>query len=82
MRTEIYYFTGTGNSLAVARDIAGKTNGKLISISSVIDKESIKTDADSIGIVFPAYMAHLYGIPLPKGDASLLESRGERVPPS
>jgi len=24
------YFSGTGNSLAVARDIAGKTNGKLI----------------------------------------------------
>jgi flavodoxin len=33
MSSEIYYFTGTGNSLAIARDIAGKTNGKLISIS-------------------------------------------------
>ena len=64
MSTVIYYFTGTGNSLAVARDIAVKTNGKLIPIPSVMDKQSIKTDADSIGIVFPAYMAHLYGIPL------------------
>lgn len=51
MGTEIYYFSGTGNSLAVARDIAEKMNGKLISIPSVIDKESIATDADAIGIV-------------------------------
>jgi len=28
MSTEIYYFSGTGNSLVIARDIAGKTNGK------------------------------------------------------
>ncbi len=55
MSTEIYYFSGTGNSLVVARDIAEKTNGKLISIPSVMDKESIKTDADAIGIVFPVY---------------------------
>jgi len=53
--TVIYYFSGTGNSLVIARDIAGKTNGKLISIPSVMGKESIKTDADMIGIVFPVY---------------------------
>lgn len=50
-----FYFSGTGNSLVVARDMAGKTNGRLISIPSVMDKESIKTDADVIGIVFPVY---------------------------
>jgi len=55
MSMDIYYFSGTGNSLVVARDIAQKTNGKLISIPSVMDKESIKTDADVIGIVFPVY---------------------------
>lgn len=55
MSTVIYYFSGTGNSLAVARDIAEKTNGKLIPITSIIDKESITTDADMIGIVFPVY---------------------------
>jgi flavodoxin len=55
MNIEIYYFTGTGNSLAVARDIALKTDGKLIPIPSVMDKEIIKTDADVIGIVFPTY---------------------------
>jgi ferredoxin len=65
MSTEIYYFSGTGNSLVVARDIAVKMNGKLISIPSVMDKESIKTDADVIGIVFPVYYAtNDCGIPL------------------
>jgi ferredoxin len=61
---EIYYFSGTGNSLVVARDIAGKINGKLISIPSVIDRESIETDADVIGIVFPVYHAIFDGMPL------------------
>lgn len=64
MSTEIYYFSGTGNSLAVARDIAEKIKGTLISIPSVMDKQSIKTEADNIGIVFPCYLAQLHGVPL------------------
>ncbi len=64
MSTEIYYFSGTGNSLAVARDIARKTNGKLIPIPSIMDKERIKTDADVIGIVFPVYYEPYGGVPL------------------
>jgi len=63
-KVEIYYFSGTGNSLAVARDIAGKINGNLISIASVMDKESIKTDADVIGIIFPTYYEPYGGVPL------------------
>jgi len=55
MSKEIYYFSGTGNSLVVARDIAEKINGKLISIPAVMDKESIKTEADVLGIVTPTY---------------------------
>jgi len=64
MSTEIFYFSGTGNSLAVARDIAGKLNVHLIPISSVMDKDKIATDADMIGIVFPVYHAVFDGIPL------------------
>ena len=64
MSTEIYYFSGTGNSLAVAREIAKKLKATLISIPTAMDKPSIKTNANSIGIVFPTYLAHLYGIPL------------------
>lgn len=64
MSVEVYYFSGTGNSLAVARDIAGKINARLIPISSVIDKECITTDADVVGIVFPVYYVGLNHIPL------------------
>jgi formate hydrogenlyase subunit 6/NADH:ubiquinone oxidoreductase subunit I/flavodoxin len=61
---EIYYFSGTGNSLVLARSLAEKLGGELISVSSVIDRTGIKTQADEIGIVFPAYMAQMYGVPL------------------
>ena len=65
MNAEIFYFSGTGNSLCVARDLARSINGKAVSIASAITKEIIKTDADTIGIVFPAYFgAVLGGIPL------------------
>lgn len=64
MNLEIYYFSGTGNSLAVARDIAEKMGGDLISIPSVMDKKSITTDADVIGIVFPVYYLGTVNIPL------------------
>ena len=53
MGTEIYYFSGTGNSLVVAKDVAEKNNGKLVSIPSLMNKKSIKTEADVIGFVFP-----------------------------
>lgn len=64
MSTEIYYFSGTGNSLVVARDIAVKMNGEMKHIPSVMDKDSITTDADVIGIVFPVYHAIFDGMPL------------------
>ncbi|MHB8132147.1 MAG: EFR1 family ferrodoxin [Mobilitalea sp.] len=59
MSTEIYYFTGTGNSLFVAKDIAEKTGAVLIPIASLKDRKSIITDADIIGIVFPVYYGEL-----------------------
>ena len=63
-KTEIYYFTGTGNSLAVARDIAEKINGKVMSITSVVNEETIETDADMVGLVFPIYYDPYGGVPL------------------
>lgn len=64
MKTEIYYFSGTGNSLVVARDIAKKMDGELTPIAELMDKENIKPDADVIGIVFPVYHAVFDGLPL------------------
>jgi ferredoxin len=55
MGFEIYYFTGTGNSLAVAKDIAKKTDSKLIAIKDVVNKNVISPNSDAIGIIFPAY---------------------------
>ena len=57
MSVEVYYFSGTGNSLFVARQIVERINGKLISIPSVIKEEHIRTEADVVGIVFPVYYA-------------------------
>lgn len=57
MEIEIYYFSVTGSSLVVARDIAQKTKGKLISIPSTRRLRVIKSEADVIGIIFPVYYA-------------------------
>ena len=62
MSTEIYYFSGTGNSLVVARNIAEKIDGKLIYIPAVMDEESIKINADALGIVSPTYYMRMPGI--------------------
>jgi len=65
MNSEIYYFSATGNSLVVARELARRINGKVISIPSVVDSERITTEADVIGIVFPVYFASLGGSGIP-----------------
>ena len=64
MTKDIYYFSGTGNSYAVARDISQKIDGKLISIGSLLNEKSIKIDSAIIGIIFPRYYgANHIGIP-------------------
>lgn len=74
MITEIYYFTSTGNSLKVARDLGSKLEKvKFISIASVINKDEVKTDADSIGIVCPVYWLGLPNIVI--GFISKLKAR-------
>ena len=64
MNIEIYYFSGTGNSLAVAREISEKTNGKLIPLPTVMNHDHITTNADVIGIIFPVYYTGIINIPL------------------
>ena len=59
MKTNLFYFSATGNSLVVARDIAeGIPDAKIYSIPDVIDGE-IDLDADNIGIIYPVYFAGL-----------------------
>jgi len=47
----VFYFTGTGNSLAVAKSIGGT----LVSIPRVVDSDNLYYKDDAIGVVFPIY---------------------------
>ncbi|MDP2797248.1 MAG: hypothetical protein Q8N94_07040 [Methanoregula sp.] len=57
MMTIIYYFTGTGNSLAAAKTICTRLGDcKLVSIPTLAESpEEIVPAADRVGIVCPVY---------------------------
>jgi flavodoxin len=61
-KAAVYYFSGTGNSLVLAKLVAQRLDGDLIPIVSVIDREKIEPAADVVGIVFPVYYADLPNI--------------------
>ena len=44
----IFYFTGTGNSLAVAK----RLNGELVSIPQVMKEKNFIFEDEAIGIIF------------------------------
>ncbi len=50
----IFYFTGTGNCLYVARQLGGK-DAELISIPQLMKHKKFKFEADEIGLVYPIY---------------------------
>jgi Pyruvate/2-oxoacid:ferredoxin oxidoreductase delta subunit/flavodoxin len=54
-KATIFYFTGTGNSLAVARALAAKIWGSLVPVASTIGQASVESDVGVIGFVFPIY---------------------------
>jgi ferredoxin len=61
MKTIVYYFSGTGNSLHVARELArGLGDADLVAIPTAL-KTPGAVPADRIGIVFPVYA---WGLPL------------------
>ncbi|AGK95575.1 EFR1 family ferrodoxin [Clostridium pasteurianum] len=61
MNTTMYYFSGTGNSLKVAKDISEKLgDADIVSIPRIINEE-VNLSSDCIGFVFPVYV---YGLPL------------------
>lgn len=57
---EVYYFSGTGNSLSVAKTIAVKSNSEVIRIGN----KKIEVKDQKICIVFPSYIAASVGMPL------------------
>lgn len=61
MNVEIVYFSGTGNSLAVAREIAERLSGTLHAVPALMNQEHIVPQGDVLGLVFPVYNK---GLPL------------------
>lgn len=60
MSTEIYCFSGTGNSLHVARELQRRLpDTKLIPILSLEKQESVTTHGETVGFVFPHYASTL-----------------------
>ncbi|GAA0104577.1 EFR1 family ferrodoxin [Paraclostridium sordellii] len=55
MSTIIYYFTGTGNSLMLARNLGNILDAKLVSIANVINNPINIEEAEVIGFIFPLY---------------------------
>jgi len=52
---EIYWFSGTGNSLALARQLAEITGAQLKPLAPLLKAEAIKSPAEAVGLVFPVY---------------------------
>lgn len=57
--TTVYYFSGTGNSLSLARLIAQKTSASLLPIAGFLNANSIPVKEDAFGIVFPVYYGNM-----------------------
>ncbi len=58
MKTTIYYYTGTGNSLWAARELAAELGGARV--ASMRRSKPEAADAEAIGLVFPV---HVWGVP-------------------
>lgn len=62
MSTEIYYFSGTGNSLHVAKELQKRIpDTSLIPMVSLINRDIIQTNGEAVGFVFPI---HFMSVPM------------------
>jgi ferredoxin len=60
MKTTIYYFTGTGNSLQITKNIRDKLEDcKLIPIAKVWQIKDLAATSEKVGFVFPLYYSGL-----------------------
>lgn len=56
MSAQIYYFSGTGNSLFVAKELQKRLiDAELIPIVRLLDQKLIQTRSGTVGIVFPVH---------------------------
>lgn len=55
-KVEIYYFTGSGNSLHIAKELQKRIpDAELIPVVRLLYKETIESDAETVGLVFPIH---------------------------
>jgi len=59
MRTTLYVYTGTGNSLWIARQLALELEDAALQFMPFLSKE-MQTEAGRVGIIFPV---HIWGLP-------------------
>lgn len=60
MKTTIFYFSATGNSLTTAEKLAqGLGDCELVSAASVMNQSKIVVDAEAVGFVFPVYYGNM-----------------------
>jgi ferredoxin len=58
MSIEVYYFSGTGNSLHVAKELQKRIPEiNLLPIAGLLNNEVVETSGDTVGIVFPIHLA-------------------------
>lgn len=58
MDATVYYFSGTGNSYAIAKGIAEGLSGQLAPMASLLNERDIHADTECLGLVFPIYYAN------------------------
>jgi ferredoxin len=65
MKTTIYLYTGTGNSLWTAKKLAEKLGDTELIPIALTGKEPIQSSSDKTGFIFPV---HIWGLPSPVVD--------------
>jgi ferredoxin len=59
LKNAIFYFTGTGNSYRIAKQLSDLLNAQLISIASYRHGKRDDLPFDTVGIVYPVYYANV-----------------------
>lgn len=78
MRTlgDICYFSSTGNSLVIARELADALSCRLVPICTDSDPQSLSVDRGRLGFVFPVYHASYGGSGIPHIVRTFIEGIG------
>ena len=53
--TKLFYFSGTGNSYTVAKEISSELKCESIPVQKFSSSETIDLDAEKVGFVFPVF---------------------------